>query len=465
MLTAKSLRTKWKGKDRWMPDKGARGAGQLVARILRGGAMLYYGYPVRYVATEGKHRGQERTGQKRLPLGPYDETGARGLTLAEARMKVAELAELFRNGITDVHGHLEREREAAERARLAEEETRRRAIEDAQRGTLRQLLDARVNYLKQRGSTKTARDERSMFDNHVIEAAKDVADLKAAEVGVSGFVSLISKLVEANKGRAADKLRSSLRATYQLAIDSSTDPSIPITFRTFGITVNPLASIGALSQFNKARTRTLSAPEMTAFLKRLDAVEPAPQRDALKMLLFLGGQRPAQMLRAKAKDVDLAASTITLYDPKGRRSTPRRHVLPLVKEAHTILKTRLDAIGDQHDAPVFSTDDDRCMRPETLSNLITDLSRVMVTAKEVREPFMLSDVRRTCETMLASLKVSKDIRAQLLSHGLGGVQGRHYDQHTYDLEKMQALKKWVAHLAKLKTGEVAKVVSIEKARA
>jgi hypothetical protein len=48
---------------------------------------------------------------------------------------------------------------------------------------------------------------------------------------------------------------------------------------------------------------------------------------------------------------------------------------------------------------------------------------------------------------LARLKISKDIRAQLLSHGLGGVQDRHYDQHTYLDEKRLALATWEQFLA------------------
>ena len=39
-----------------------------------------------------------------------------------------------------------------------------------------------------------------------------------------------------------------------------------------------------------------------------------------------------------------------------------------------------------------------------------------------RKDFTLGDLRRTAETSLARLGVSKDMRAQLLSHGLAGVQ-------------------------------------------
>ena len=66
---------------------------------------------------------------------------------------------------------------------------------------------------------------------------------------------------------------------------------------------------------------------------------------------------------------------------------------------------------------------------------MADISTALVEARAVREPFQLRDLRRTCETMLAGLGVSSDIRAQLQSHGLGGVQNRHYDRHDYAPEK------------------------------
>lgn len=66
---------------------------------------------------------------------------------------------------------------------------------------------------------------------------------------------------------------------------------------------------------------------------------------------------------------------------------------------------------------------------------MADISTALVEARAVREPFQLRDLRRTCETMLAGLGVSSDIRAQLQSHGLGGAQNRHYDRHDCAPEK------------------------------
>jgi integrase len=448
-LTTNGLRTAWRGKDQWLSDGGARGGGRLIARITRDGVALLF----QYFAPEGRKRF--------FPLGPYDSNGTRGLSLPKARDRAAELSALYRSGTMDLHEHFQRERDAEERARKAAEDAARRAQEAAQRSTLKQLLDAYVGHLKRQGK-QSAGDVASIFDTHVFKAAPELGSRKAAEVTIDEFVGLIGKLTEAGKGRTAAKLRSYLRAAYSLAIRSKTDPSAPLGMRAFGVEVNPLASVGALSQYSRARDRVLSGPELAAFLKRIDGLQERPQKDALQLCLCLGGQRPAQLLRAKPGDVDVDAGTITLYDPKGARQQPRRHVLPLTAEATKILKRRVEGATDG--IPLFSNDGRTRLRHETVSTLVADIAEKMLEKKESRELFQLRDIRRTCETMLASLKVSSDVRAQLQSHGLGGVQQRHYDRHEYALEKRAALEKWARHLAALKAGKQADVVSLPRGK-
>ena len=57
----------------------------------------------------------------------------------------------------------------------------------------------------------------------------------------------------------------------------------------------------------------------------------------------------------------------------------------------------------------------------------------------------------TVETQLASMGVHKDIRAQLLSHGISGVQAAHYDRYEYINEKRTALIAWEKRLTCQKT--------------
>jgi hypothetical protein len=94
--------------------------------------------------------------------------------------------------------------------------------------------------------------------------------------------------------------------------------------REFGIKVNPISNIHTLSQYNKAHDRNLSAPELTAFLRRVRAKPLDAKRDALEVCIELGGQRPTQLLRLRRANVDLSSRVLTLYDIKGRRLKPGR---------------------------------------------------------------------------------------------------------------------------------------------
>jgi len=411
-----------------------------MARILQDSIGFHY----RYYAPDGRKRF--------LPLGPYDASGERGLTLPTARDRAAELAALYRSGVQDLHGHFERLREADEQARDAAREAQARAAAEARHGTLKQLLDTYVEHLKA-AQTATVRDVRSLFATHVIASCPELIQRKAAAVSVDEFVDLIGRVVAAGKGRTAAKLRSYLRAAYALAIEAKTDPAAPAVLKTFGISTNPMASIGALSQFNRARHRHLAAPELGAFLRRVDRAPASARKDALTVAMALGGQRPTQLLRARAGDVDLEAGTITLYDPKGARDEPRVHVMPLPPTASAILERRLRALSIAGNAPIFSTDSVSALRLERVSEWVTEISQAMVEATESREPFQLRDLRRTLETLLASLGVSRDVRGQVQSHGLGGVQNRHYDRHEYWGEKRATLALLEAHLARLQLAD------------
>jgi hypothetical protein len=458
MITTNGLKGKWRGKDRWLSDGGARNAGRLVARMRRDGISFLY----QYFCPDCRKRF--------FPLGPYDPDGTRGLTLPGARSRSAELATLLRNGIGDLHAHFERQRADEEKARRAAEDEARKAREQAKRSTLGQLLNAYTAHLEQRGK-HSARDVKNVLKNHVFDADPKLVRRKAADISVDDFVGLIGTVVEGGKGRTAGKLRSCLRSAYALAIRSKTDPAAPQAMRAFGIIANPLASTAALSQFNRTRRRHLNAVELAVFLRRLDALSPGAKKDALALCLDLGGQRPTQLLRARETDVDLPGGTITLYDPKGARAQPRVHLLPLTDSASDIVKRRLDALrlsreaakrnGRMYEMPVahsmwlFSSDDRTAIRKETISELVKNISADMVKAEEAREPFQLRDLRRTVETMLAKLGTLPNIRGEVQSHGLGGVQKRHYDQHDYLEEKRATLVLWSSHMASLKAGKSA----------
>jgi hypothetical protein len=56
------------------------------------------------------------------------------------------------------------------------------------------------------------------------------------------------------------------------------------------------------------------------------------------------------------------------------------------------------------------------------------------------EDFQTKRIRSGVETLLASARISTDTRGRLQSHGISGVQQRHYDGHDYMDEKRHALE-------------------------
>ena len=108
---------------------------------------------------------------------------------------------------------------------------------------------------------------------------------------------------------------------------------------------------------------------------------------------------------------------------------PRPHTVPLTKEAARALK-------DCEPAGVFALSTDG---GET-HLAATSLSAWAVDAAGDAIPdFQAKRIRSGVETMLASAGVSQEIRGRLQSHGISGVQARHYDGHDYLAEKRKAL--------------------------
>ncbi len=337
-------------------------------------------------------------------------------------------------------------------------------------------FEAYAAHLTAQGRASGA-DALAMFRRHVFDAWPTYADMRAVDLKRRDVTAILRTATEAGKGRTAGKLRSYIRAAYALALRAESDPTAPATFVAFGIEANP----AALSQYNRARDRTLTAGELGFYLRALEAAPVSEARDALLLALLLGGQRPAQLLRATRADVDLHARTIRLLDPKGKRAQPRAHVLPLTDEAAAIVACRLELAtvhvsrrqrqqarkeGRELPAPqaspwLFSADGKCPTRPETLCKMVRTLATAATADKALQKAraslglFELRDVRRTCETMLAALGISRDVRAQIQSHGLGGIQQRHYDRHDYMREKAAALEQWGAYLAGLRDERVA----------
>lgn len=389
----------------------------------------------------------------------------RAWNLDDARAEANRLQVLVESG-TDPR-ELEREKaEAKVAAKVAAEAAKRQAEEDA-RYTLAALCDAYADHLEARGKAKSAAATRSAFKVHVLKT--ETANKPARDVTAHEVAALVRKVREAGKERMAGVLRSYLSAAFNAAKRAPFDSAMPSDLISFGIEHNPVDAIPAIPV--KPGNRTLSSDELRAYIKTLGDELPD---QALWLALLAGGQRMAQLLRATVADWNPDAATLRLWDSKGKRQQPREHLLPLAPKAAALVaalveraksreKERAKAEGRAPDMTglwLFSTHGRVPMTETTPGKRVAEISASMGG-----EPFDLRDIRRTCETMLAGMGISRDTRAQLLSHGISGVQAAHYDRHGYTDEKRAALAAWEARLDAIEKGEKtpANVVSLRSA--
>ena len=436
-------KTKAKDKDLWLSDdEGTRGGGRLVVRVSTSGSKIFYfRFSVdgrRYVITIGPFAYEEQHGF---------------FTLEQARQVCRNYSAIHRIPETrNVVHHLKAVQKAnADALRLQAEEKHQQELElsHAAKYSLIALCDSYAAHLKKLKKA-SAGDVASLFKLYV--KPSEWANLPAKTVSAKQITTLLRAIVDAGKGRTAGKLRSSMRAAYELAMKAELDPSTPSEFIPFGIEVNPVASTAALSKFSKARDRNLSESEMGEVWRRLKAVpnDGALPALATRLVVLLGGQRAAQLLRASISEgVDLDEEVILLMDPKGRRTEARVHALPLIGAALNDIKNLIARSAVQESDWLFTGRKAGHLTPNTLSHVVLEISRDMTAKNNSIKPFQFSDLRRTVETMLASLGVSKDTRAQLQSHGLSGVQNRHYDKYEYLNEKQNAIAAWHEHLESL----------------
>lgn len=433
MLTIKEIRALKPGE--WRTDGGARGAGTLVFHASSSGRVSAY---FRHTLPTGKRYD--------MPLGLFDETGKAGATLTILRERAGELSRMYQGGVKDLKAHFDEQarlkaeaEEARQKALEEEEAARQREALAKERYTLRRLCECYTDHLEAQGKVQTAKDVRSIFRVNILTPASALADTPAKEVTKAALATRIREIREAGKERAAGKTRAYLFAAYNLALRAEGDTEAPAALIPFQIENNPVAAIKAIPV--RAGNRALTKEELRIFIGKL-ATGLADQ--ALKLTLFAGGQRGEQLLRARVSDFDSDTGILRLWDGKGRRLEPREHRLPLgpiAKElCKALVKRAREEQPEEPDPPLFASGKVSLVLT-TLSHRVAELSQEMGGAK-----FTFRDLRRSVETQMAGLGISVDLRAQLLSHGLGGIQAKHYDRHGYEEEKKVALERWERHL-------------------
>jgi integrase len=453
--------------DVWETEDGNRGEGRLRLRASPHGVIAYF---FRY-SLGGKQR------QLRL-----DIDGRTDLTLVEARDIARDYTTLYRKGITNLHQHAELETKA-EQARLAVEAAQLDVLKQAEaararQGTFAQLLDAYTADMDRRGKTST-KEVRGSLNLNVLAPFPELVAKPAKEIQPTDVSAILRHCLTrpvANKGRGkrltpasatngklrqTAKLRAYLQAAFAFGLGFDLNPLRPADAVLFGLAANPVRDVPTIEGADRAETWALDKAELKAVLEAIEGL-PERHRAIAKSMLYLAGQRTEMLTRVTWADFYDDAEhgpVMQLLDLKGGKGTPPRvHLLPMTARLAEILAPLLALRGTGAPGP-FSLRGDRTATPGSLQSIFGDMGDLLAGQGKTRR-FTWRNLRATCETHLASLKVNQERRAWLLSHGRSGVQAKHYDRYSYLPEKKADLEKWTRYLDQLASGEASKIVSI-----
>jgi integrase len=195
----------------------------------------------------------------------------------------------------------------------------------------------------------------------------------------------------------------------------------------------------------RPRQRVLTDDEIAVFLRDPIACTRFPRLARVITLLLFTGQRRGELVAAQWADVDLKVGTWRI--PAEVAKTGRESLVPLSPRVIAeFTELRSAAIRSRWVLPTASGED----RHVHAQQLTTSLERCASRFKQSGiAPFTLHDLRRTCRTGLARLKVPPHVAERVLGHAQARVAAT-YDVHSYLDEKRAALEAWATHLERLR---------------
>lgn len=391
--------------------------GTLEARKLASGSINFYWRFTHDGKTERQSLGFYDPGASPKSINPT----AKGYSIEAARRAAETFAEQHHSNRDD-GGHA-----ALKQAKRKAKEDAATAAQEAAEFTLARLLDEYCDYLNGKGR-RSHNDARSIFKLHVKAAFPKEAATPANMVPMEAFVDMMHRLQKSGHGRTSNKLRSYVRAAYEVARGSHSNAAIPRVFKSFGVKHNPVSETVADASANKADKKPLSLDEMRLYwhiVEKLDGFRGA----LLRLHLLTGAQRIEQLVELKTAEIK--DNIILLWDGKGKPGKPARaNPIPLTSLAAAAL-AQCEPSGKY---ALSTQGGEKRVAPTTLSSWAQEAVGDRVA------DFQAKRLRSGVETLLARAKVSKEVRGRLQSHGVSGVQDSNYNGYDYCDEKLEALE-------------------------
>jgi integrase len=252
---------------------------------------------------------------------------------------------------------------------------------------------------------------------------RDARTIKPREV-----IELLDKIVERGSPVAANRTAALLGQLFKFGIHRAIVDDSPVKL---------LMRPGGKEQ---PRERTLSDDELKIFLADPVKATRFKRLAHVIQILLLTGQRRGELVQARWRDIDWKEKTWTIPDENSK--TGRGHVVPLTDWAVDEFD-RLKKSAGRSQWVLPAADKSQHLEAKLLTR---GVAKCQARFKELGiQAFTLHDLRRTCRTGMARLKIEPHIAERVIGHAQEKIVAT-YDLHAYIDEKRAALEKWAAHL-------------------
>jgi integrase len=314
---------------------------------------------------------------------------------------------------------------------------------DTRPGTVADLFEAYVQYLKDAGKMSWKETEKGL--NKIADTLG--RNRPAREIEPDEITEVIRPIYERGRRAMADHVRGYIHAAYSWGMRSEHDYRTSSS-RRFKLVYNPAAGIP--TEPKKVGTRWLDEEEFARLYRWLecpDAPVHPPYTRAVRILM-LTGQRVEEIARLHVDQWDPAERIIDWSKTKNGKP----HAIPVPSLAAELI----ESIKPNEHGWFFPSamDAKRPVSHGTLYNFIwRQRDRGVIPVVTNR------DLRRTWKTLAGKAGVSKEIRDRIQNHALQDVSSKSYDRWSYMPEKRVAMKEWDKFVRALLNGKRVKAAA------
>jgi integrase len=280
---------------------------------------------------------------------------------------------------------------------------------------------------------------------------RDYLTIKRGDV-----IALVEGIITTGKQTLANRVQSLVSKIFSFAVDSGLRDD------------NPCARM-ARRGVERVRTRVLADDDLRLFWPHI-IEPPAARRTGLGLrLALLTGARVSEiagMARKELQNIESEHSAAWLI-PGERTKNGKSHLVPLLALARATILQLLSMIepSQQYLFPTRSKRRAGPMRGNSLTQGMDyfgqrdhgDAGKAWAI-----DPPTPHSLRKTLETRMASIGITKEIRDRCLNHLPRDVGSVHYNFHDYAAEKRHALARWEALLGTILNGGAVVIPLAEK---